>query len=231
MSEVNTLEPQSIKAPEESLLDLEFDGPFAITYREFIQSALSVSNLSNVDKIDILNASEERAHLILDTVLKKLNLSGSRILYLASSYGMGPFVLNHLGYEVRGVELNQRAAQFANKQGIYTYHLSAERIDQIEEIDNWLPDVIVTRDFLREDYLPREMITKILISIKQLLPNSGIFINNTILFKEDALSHFAYVWGNNPFENKRRIAISGTGKEEDYNITYADVFSNQEIQL
>jgi ubiquinone/menaquinone biosynthesis C-methylase UbiE len=70
------------------------------------------------------------------------------VLYMASSYGMGPLLLKELGYKTTSVDIDCNAVKFAKRHLPSQINANAENLP----FNNEVFQTIVSRDFLAQDY-------------------------------------------------------------------------------
>ena len=149
----------------------------------------------------------------------------SNVLYMACSYGIGVKILESLGYNVRGIDLDNIAVEEARIRGLDVSLENAFTINP-NDIPSGSFDVVISRDFLRADYLESSQINRLLGIKHGLLREGGVAVCYSMLFDSNRTDEGSS-WRLNgketsdlPFKEWRKYSVSFS--EE---ITYfVDVF-------
>ena len=75
-----------------------------------------------------------------------------RILYVASSYGLGMLFIKEAGYQVQGIDIDKRALRFCQEQGLNVRRMNAAHM----EFEDESFDMVISRDFIVGDYQPEQ---------------------------------------------------------------------------
>lgn len=148
------------------------------------------------DIYETLDPLSERAHDYRDTIDVANHISGiaavarrvrkgpGRMLYLASSYGVGPLMLEGMGYRVVSLDKDKQALGFAQK---FTRGPVAADAKQLPFADNSM-DSVVSRDFLAQDYhlLSKNDRSQVIKEIRRVLKTGGLAIFYTLYTKKAA---------------------------------------------
>lgn len=143
---------------------------------------------------ELLTPLSERAHDYRDTidvanhisgitaVLRRARKGPGRMLYLASSYGTGPLMLEGMGYRVVSLDKDKPALGFAQK---FTRNPVAADAKHLPFADNSMESV-VSRDFLAQDYhmLSKNDRITIIKEIHRVLKTDGLAIFYTLYTKK-----------------------------------------------
>lgn len=148
------------------------------------------------DIYESLDPLSERAHDYRDTIDVANHISGiaavarrvrkgtGRMLYLASSYGTGPLMLEGMGYRVVSLDKDKPALGFAQK---FTRNPIAADAKHLPFTDNSVESV-VSRDFLAQDYhlLSKNDRSLVVKEIHRVLKTGGLAIFYTLYTAQGA---------------------------------------------
>lgn len=136
---------------------------------------------------DFYSCSYIPGHAAALEVFREEQQNNCSVLYMACSYGVGVKILEALGHDVKGIDLNNLAVNDAGLRGL---NVSLENAFQIcdNTIANGNFDIVTSRDFLRADYLESTQINRLLWIKHGLLREGGIAVCYSMLFDSETIS-------------------------------------------
>jgi len=133
-------------------------------------------NILNVQKWSDFHASIGiDAHVSGILSLKHEKPAPQDVLYVASGFGFGPKLLNFLGYNVSGIDLDMNYVAEAIEKGGEVFQMDATNLLLTKE----LFDVTISRHFLCHGYLNDNDLLKALNEQYKILRKGGVLIHYT----------------------------------------------------
>jgi hypothetical protein len=103
------------------------------------------------DDDNFIDSNNVQNHVSAITLLDNMLISGSDMLYLACGFGLGIKLFEMQGFNVKGIDINPRYVDFCKKHGLNVSKGNAVTFEGIDTDKKY--DIIISRDFLRKDYL------------------------------------------------------------------------------
>jgi SAM-dependent methyltransferase len=193
--------------------ELEQDCPGFKSFNEFYESYPK----SMLDFNDFTSSCSLDDHLSALEVLKRENRAG-KLLYVACAFGFGIKTIQSLGFEIKGVDVEKRYVSECVNRGLDVEVGTAFDL----QFPDCTFDVVISKDFLRRDYLFSQGIRNGLFEQLRVVKKGGIAVNYSMLSNADfgfgdRLKQ--YEFENLPFSALRRYSVNFSNQTR-----YVDVF-------
>lgn len=115
-------------------------------------------------------------------ILQRRKQKNSKVLYIACAFGVGVALVKELGYDVKGIDINESYVQECTTRGL---DVSVGDACSILFPDESF-DVTISKDFLRWDYIDYDTIIKSLVEQHRVLKDEGVAIAYSISLGDSA---------------------------------------------
>lgn len=132
-----------------------------------------------ISKADLIDASFLLPHVLAIKSLAKLGFTPDKVsnsIYVAASCGFGPKAFALAGYPMLATDINSAAVEISNNCGVKAKTMSAFQL----EFDKNELGMVVSRDFLRDDYLLEYQLEHALYEQWRVLKPGGIVLHYSI---------------------------------------------------